>query len=176
MLRKAEPPSEEHIYQSCPSCRNWDKFYKSGARRLTDGSTRQRILCRKCGYRFTENKKPKASSCRNARATGLDLQEKLQAKLEDLKLILKVGNELEVKSVPDKFSKLSGEVKGTCIYVYEETEKEALSTLKHEFLDYTISNVVDLYKQFANKLIALINEEAYERKEKLIEKLVSLLP
>ena len=107
---------------------------------------------------------------------GLDLQEKLQSALEGLKQTLNLGYELRVKWVPNGDSKLSGEVKGDCIYIYEETAKEALSTLRHEFLDYAISNVVEPYKQVTNKLIALINEEAYRRKERLVEKLSALLP
>ena len=107
---------------------------------------------------------------------GFDLEEKLQSALEGLKQILNLGYELRVKWVPNGDSKLSGEVKGDCIYVYEETVKEALSTLRHEFLDYAIGNVVEPYKQVTNKLIALINEEAYRRKERLVEKLSALLP
>ena len=107
---------------------------------------------------------------------GLDLQEELQSALEGLKQNLNLGYELRVKWVPNGDGKLSGEVKGDCIYVYEETAKEAVSTLRHEFLDYAISNVVEPYKQVTNKLIALINEEAYRRKERLVEKLSALLP
>lgn len=107
---------------------------------------------------------------------GLDLEEKLQSALEGLKQRLNLGYELRVKWVPKGDSRLSGEVKGDYIYVYEETEKEALSTLRHEFLDYVISSVVEPYRQGTNKLIALINEEAYRRKERIVEKLSSLLP
>jgi hypothetical protein len=106
---------------------------------------------------------------------GLDLEEKLQSALEGLKQTLNLGYELTLKWVPNGDGKLSGEVKGDCICIYERTEKEALSTLSHEFLDYAISSVVEPYKQVTNKLIALINEEAYRRKERLVEKLSALL-
>lgn len=112
----------------------------------------------------------------SAPAGGLDLEEKLQSALEGLKQILGLGHELTLRWIPNGDGKLSGEVKGNCIYVYEMTEKEALSTLKHEFLDYAISSVIDPYKQVTNKLIALINEEAYKRKERLVEKLSTFLP
>ena len=112
---------------------------------------------------------------RNSNA-GLDLEEKLQSALEGLKQTLNMGYELTLKWVPNGDDKLSGEVKGDCIFVYGDTEKEALSTLRHEFLDYAISNVVEPYKQVTNKLIALINEEDYRRKERLVEKLSTLLP
>jgi hypothetical protein len=120
-------------------------------------------------------RKSRRRICGNS-AVGLDLEEKLQSALEGLKQTLNLGYELQVKWLPNCDGKLSGEVKGNCIYVFEETEKEALSTLRHEFLDYAISNVVDPYKQVTNKLIALINEEAYRRKERLVEKLSALLP
>jgi len=106
----------------------------------------------------------------------LDLEKRLHSTLEDLKQTLNLGYELTVKWVPNGDDKLSGEVKGNCIYIYEETAKEALSTLKHEFLDYVISSVIEPYKQVTNRLIALINEEAYRRKERLVEKLSALFP
>ena len=118
----------------------------------------------------------KIRASQRVRVAELDLQEELQSALEGLKQNLNLGYELRVKWVPNGDGKLSGEVKGDCIYVYEETAKEALSTLRHEFLDYAISNVVEPYKQVTNKLIALINEEAYRRKERLVEKLSALLP
>lgn len=118
----------------------------------------------------------KIRASQRVNVVGLDLQEKLQSALEGLKQTMNLGYELRVKWVPNGDGKLSGEVKGNFIYVYEETEKEALSTLRHEFLDYAISSVVDPYKQVTNKLIALINEEAYRRKERLVEKLSALFP
>jgi hypothetical protein len=50
-----------------------------------------------------------------------------------------------------------------------------LETLRHEFLDYAISRVIEPYKQVTNKLITLINEEAYKRKERLVESLCKLV-
>jgi len=43
------------------------------------------------------------------------------------------------------------------------------------FLDYAISQVIEPYKQVANKLIMLINEITYRRKEKIIEALVKTI-
>lgn len=67
------------------------------------------------------------------------------------------------------------EVKGECIYVYVEKEQKALETVKHEFLDYLISKTIEPYQKIANKLIGLINDEAYARKEKLVEILADLI-
>jgi integrase len=38
---------------NCPECGS-DRLFKDGKRRLKDGSTVQRFLCRVCGYRFTD--------------------------------------------------------------------------------------------------------------------------
>jgi len=99
----------------------------------------------------------------------------LEAELEHLKKILGFGYELKVRWIPNNNSKISGEVKAKCIYVYDEDSEVALETLKHEFLDYAISKVVEPYKDVTNQLIAFINENAYRRKEQLVESLAQLL-
>jgi len=50
-----------------------------------------------------------------------------------------------------------------------------LEILRHEFLDYEISRIIEPYREVTNKLISLINEDAYRRKERLIEALVKLI-
>jgi len=100
---------------------------------------------------------------------------KLEAELERLKKLLGLGYGLKVKWIPNGNEKLSGEVKEDVIYIYEEDEKVAIETLKHEFLDYAISQVIEPYKQITNRLISLINEDAYRRKESLIEALKELI-
>lgn len=103
--------------------------------------------------------------------TRMNLQLVLEAELERLKRKLCMGYELKVVWIPNGNDKLSGEVKGETIFVYEESENKAIETLRHEILDYIVSKVIEPYKEVTNKLINLINEEAYKRKEKLIEKL-----
>jgi hypothetical protein len=125
---------------------------------------------------MNRNEASNIEASRRVNVVELDLQEKLQSMLEALKQTLKLGFELQVKWSPDGDSKLSGEVKGDCLFVYDKTEKEALATLRHEFLDYAVSSLVEPYKLVTNKLIALINEEAYRRKERIVEKLSVLLP
>ncbi|MEM3714856.1 MAG: hypothetical protein QXF82_07915, partial [Nitrososphaeria archaeon] len=66
-----------------------------------------------------------------------------------------LGSELEVSWQPNVNSNLSGQVKG--------------------ILDYAMSKVIEPYKEVTNKLITLINEDTYEKKEKLLDKLTSLL-
>jgi len=67
------------------------------------------------------------------------------------------------------------EVRGYHIHIYEEEGEVALETLKHEFIDYSISKVIEPYKEVANRLIALINDEAYRRKEGLVETMTRLV-
>jgi len=102
------------------------------------------------------------------------LQERLENELERLKRLLRMGYELKVVWLPNN-SSLSGEVKGETIFIYEEDFDKALETLRHEFLDYAISKVIEPYREIANRLIMLLNEEAYRRKEKLVEKLKEFL-
>jgi hypothetical protein len=105
----------------------------------------------------------------------MNLQTVLEEELERLKRKLQMGYELKVIWIPNGSEKLSGEVKGETIFIYEESEREAVEALRHEFLDYAISKVIEPYRNVTNKLIMLINEEAYRRKEKLVEALVRSL-
>jgi hypothetical protein len=103
------------------------------------------------------------------------LQKVLEEELERLKCLLRMGYELKVVWLPNNNSSLSGEVKGETIFIYEEEPEKAVETLRHEFLDYAISQVIEPYRKIANQLIMLLNEEAYRRKEELIEKLVKMI-
>ena len=99
---------------------------------------------------------------------------RLETKLERLKHLLGLGHHLMVNWIP-KDGELSGEVNGNCICVYEKEEKPALETLRHEFLDYVISQAIEPYKEIANRLILMVNESAYRTKEKLVEALSRLV-
>jgi hypothetical protein len=106
----------------------------------------------------------------------IDLNENnLTKELEFLKRRLNLGHELTLKWLPGEKDGICGEVKGGCIYLYEEDEESALETLKHEFLDYVVSKAAEPYQRIANRLIELTNEETYKRKEKLVECLCKLL-
>lgn len=111
-----------------------------------------------------ESNRLKTRINQNLATLGSGTERKLQSALTCLKQTLNLGYELEVEWIPNVDNRLSGEVKGDCIYVYDKEEDEALKTLRHEFLDYALSKIVEPYKQVTNKFIALINEEAYERK------------
>ena len=48
-------------------------------------------------------------------------------------------------------------------------------TTRHEFIEYLLTrDLVAPYKRLINKLISLFEEEMYDRKEKLVERLQEL--
>lgn len=107
-------------------------------------------------------------------AEKLGVQRRLEEELNELKQATNMGHELSLEWVPDRGSKLSGEVKDSVIYIYEEDEAKAIRTLKHEFLDHLVSQAIEPYKVITNALIKTLNEDAYRRKEKIIDALTRL--
>ena len=103
------------------------------------------------------------------------VQNGLEEELKRLKRILNISYNLEVRWIPDNSSKLSGKVLGGTIYIYEDDEDEALKALRHEVLDYLISQAIEPYKEVTNMLIRHINEDAYKLKEKIVGALTRLL-
>jgi len=65
-------------------------------------------------------------------------------------------------------------IEAETIYIYEEDYNKALETLRHKFIDYAVSQIIEPHRQVVNMLIAMINEDAYKRKEKLVERLRKL--
>ena len=103
-----------------------------------------------------------------------NFQIKLEDELNRLKRKANYGYELKVVWLPSYNSKLSGEVKNDIIYIYEPEECEAIKTLKHEFVDYIVSQAIEPYKDIVNKFIQLLNEETYKKKESVVEALLKL--
>lgn len=101
--------------------------------------------------------------------------QRLESELERLKRFFGLGLELKVVWKPNSNGALLGEVKNNLIYVYEEDEEKAADTLRHEFLDYCLSQAIEPYKEVTNRLIRMINEDAYRKKERIVEALVKLL-
>jgi len=99
----------------------------------------------------------------------------LETELVRLKGLSGLGFELRVVWKPCAEGALSGEVRDNTIYVYDVEEEKAVVTLRHEFLDYCVSQAIEPYKEVANWLIRMINEDAYRRKEKVVEALAKLL-
>jgi len=106
----------------------------------------------------------------------LDLEPKLQALLEVLKVNTGMGYELSVRWVPDPGSDRHGEVKGNVVYIYDGSEERALLTLKHEFIDYCVSReIVEPLVKWINMEKRLIEDLIYKRKERVIEGLLKIL-
>ena len=99
---------------------------------------------------------------------------RLREELERLKRLSGMGLDLNLVWAPDPRGALSGEVKGSTIFVYESDEEEATETLRHEFLDHCVSQAIDPYRRVTNSLIKLLNENAYKRKEQIVEALSRL--
>lgn len=106
---------------------------------------------------------------------GEEIQMRLQDELERIDRILKLGLNLKVVWVPSVEKGLSGEVKGRTILIYEGNEGEVLNVLRHEILDYCVSQPIEPYKEITNMLIKMLNKYAYKRKEKIVEALTRLI-
>jgi len=99
----------------------------------------------------------------------------LENELKKLQRLLNYGHDLKVVWSPKHDCNLDGEVKAGVIHVYSENLQDALRTLRHEFLDYAVTQLIEPYKEVTNALISLLNKQAYGKKEKLVEKLSDLL-
>lgn len=111
---------------------------------------------------------------KRASLKGFESQ-RLETELERLKGLSGLGFELKVVWEPSPDRALSGEVKNDTIYVYEVDEAKAIETLRHEFLDYCISQAIRPYKEVTNRLIRMINDDAYRAKERIVGGLVKIL-
>ncbi|RSN76291.1 hypothetical protein [Candidatus Methanodesulfokora washburnensis] len=105
----------------------------------------------------------------------MSMEERLKNELMMIKRKAGITDDLEVIWAPDADSKLSGEVKGKTIYIYESEEEKAVNTLIHEFIDFLVSRALEPYISFANAMIKLLSDIAYRRKEETIETIVRLL-
>lgn len=100
-----------------------------------------------------------------------DTLQKLGTELSHLKSKFQMGQELRLEWIPNNGPK-SGEVTGTTIRIYETDSMKAMDTLRHEFVEYLLTrDLVAPYKRMINKLISLFEEEMYDRKEKLVQRL-----
>lgn len=98
----------------------------------------------------------------------------LEIELDRLRMTTGLGMDLRVVWQPSPDKDLAGEVKGNTIYIYED-EGKAIGILRHEFLDFCISQAIEPYKRMANSLIKIVNTDAYARKEEVVESLSRLI-
>lgn len=113
---------------------------------------------------------------KNQKNANANVQAALERKLERLKKVTGLGQDLRVVWAPDPDSKIHGECKENKLYIYDEDEKVALETLKHDFLHYHIhKRVVEPLVKHINLQKALIEDLIYSRVEELVDKLSKLL-
>ena len=106
---------------------------------------------------------------------GRCIELRLARELNRLKRVTGLGHHLEVMWRPDEASDRHGEVKGNLIFIYDLAEEDAVRTLKHEFLDYLITDeIIDPLVKQINLQKSLIESLVYERKERIIERFLSL--
>ena len=102
--------------------------------------------------------------------------DRLEAELSKLKIWTGLGQQLTLSWLPDIASDRHGEVKGNLILIYDLEEGEALQTLRHEFLDYLITNeVIKPLVDQVNMQKRLIESLIYQRKERIVHRLVELI-
>jgi hypothetical protein len=100
---------------------------------------------------------------------------RLETELNHLKQKFQMGQELALQWIPNDGPK-SGEVAGRTIRIYDANQAKALDTLRHEFIEYLLTqDLIAPYKRLINKLISLFEEEMYDRKEQLVERLQELV-
>jgi hypothetical protein len=106
----------------------------------------------------------------------------LKAELERLKLLTDSAYPLTVVWLPCKNPALSGKVENFTILIFEETPEEALNVLRHEFIDFVVSQAIRpyeqatvFYKSMVNAVIEKLSANAYSEKELAIEELSKLV-
>ena len=108
------------------------------------------------------------------------IHKKLIQELKRLQSLLNHGEELKIKWEPRKIrrngrQRLSGEVVDETIYIYEEKENEAVRTLRHEVVEHLFFTFEKNYVELINSLIKVFNEIQREKREALVEKIVTVL-
>ena len=119
---------------------------------------------------------------KHKRSRRKGVQSLLVNELKKLTHLLDLGYELKVRWVPGGSSDREGEVVKDTIIVYSEEPEKAIDTLWHEVLDYLLCSAIKPYEKLVNRQRIIINsllaeaqEEAYQKKEEVVEKLKHLL-
>jgi hypothetical protein len=85
------------------------------------------------------------------------------------------GSNLDVVWIPRSDSTKEGEVVGTTIFVYSQDPREAIKTLRHEFVDYLLCKAIEPYQELANALLSVLSKKAYRKKEQIVESILKIL-
>jgi len=93
---------------------------------------------------------------------------KLKRELARLRAKLGLGGHLEVIWIPDNTKRsVHGEIVETMIQVYDEDEEEAIRTLKHEFIEYVLTNEFLLPR--------IVEAKEHRRSDNLIDTIAELI-
>jgi len=104
------------------------------------------------------------------------VQRVLEKKLARLKRLVPFEELLTVRWNPRSHGKISGEVVGNTILIYDENLQEALKTIKHEYLDCLLTRkLVDPLIAIINTLMKLKEREIYKGKERIVNTLSKLV-
>ena len=121
--------------------------------------------------------KPKTTLKHNVRnSKNSCVEAKLRRELRRLQQKYSLGLELkDVKWIPRE-DVFSGEVKNGIVYVYDKEPEEAVKTLRHEVLDFHLTEkIVRKPINLLNLILKHLETEIYQEKEKLINRLTELL-
>ncbi|MCY4491471.1 MAG: hypothetical protein OXC46_08430 [Thaumarchaeota archaeon] len=103
----------------------------------------------------------------------------LREELEKMLSAAGITRRFDVQWRPKHDSKIEGKVEDrkydTMITIYSEDIGTAMDTLRHELVDYIISDAIKPYLKAINALLSVIGEVAYQRKEQGVESLLRLL-
>lgn len=102
-----------------------------------------------------------------------DVERALQVELNRISNILGL-QQMKVIWTPDTSNTLCGEVNGNTIFIFDRNLNDAITTLRHEVIDYLVCRTVEPYKQTLNALIKLLNDQTYCKKEEIVEKICNL--
>ena len=104
------------------------------------------------------------------------VQRILEKELAILKRRIPFEEALTVRWTPQSHGKISGQVIGDTIYVYDENAQEAVNTLKHEYLDCLFTQkMIEPLITIVNTFIKLKEKEIYKAKERIVTKLLQLI-
>jgi hypothetical protein len=99
----------------------------------------------------------------------------LEKELDCLKQKSTTNLNLKVLWIPKTYHTKEGEVIGNTIYIYSTNLADAIETLRHEFLDAMICTASKPYLDLINALLSVVSEQAYSKKEKVVESLVRMM-
>jgi len=103
------------------------------------------------------------------------VERKLNAEFNRINSIMGLDLNLKIIWTPRIDKDQLGEVCGSSIIIYEVDEEETIKILRHELIDYIVCQAIKPYQDMTNILIKKINEDAYQKKEKMVNAITQLL-